>query len=138
MISEALINASPEPLVCASFCKRLVPDASVVDSWSVYLFLQFLYDKGLMAQYEVQSTGIKNFQTEKFLDEVHFDVSGQTASGYIAGRLIDLAHSLGRTAEDFALLAHRVDVDPRMLELEPVVLPGLGQLHATSRPAIVA
>ena len=103
MLSEELIRASEIPLVCASFCKLFRPNTSVLPASVLFYFLQRLYDFGAMANYEVQSTGIKNFKTEYFLDNVSVPIpsTASAASTFddLALRILRLTHLLGRITE---------------------------------------
>jgi len=101
-ITEALLDSSAEPLVCASFCKLLRVDPKRLKPTVAYFFLQQFYDLGKMSKYEVQSTGIKNFQTELFLGDVSIntpDTKAQQRFDESAYSIMRLAHVLGRLVE---------------------------------------
>lgn len=65
-LTESIIRRFDHPLVCASFCRRFRPiDEFVASLLAVYL--RWLYGEGGTWQYQNQSTGISNFQTQHFL-----------------------------------------------------------------------
>ena len=58
-----------DAVICASFCKRIRPDA--VEYGSELLYLSFLhgYKSGEIEKYQVQSTGISNFKWSEYLEK---------------------------------------------------------------------
>ena len=68
IITKDILGRFPSKVVCASFCRRLRPL-----SWEVGLVahqhLDYLNSVGKMWEYQLQSTGISNFQTRRFLEE---------------------------------------------------------------------
>ena len=120
IISAALLQGSNEPLVCASFCKLLRIDKSKVDPWVLYLFLQHLYAHGVMGKYEVQSTGIKNFQTETFLDEVRVDISPTPTEAESTRDIFELVHQIGLSVEPLKKIAIYGGCNSSMLDYDPL------------------
>lgn len=59
-----------------SFCRLFRPQAGF--SELLALRLDYLYDSGAMWGYQVQSTGIANFQTQLFLEKERFAVPPAT------------------------------------------------------------
>ncbi|MCM5570494.1 restriction endonuclease subunit S [Burkholderiaceae bacterium FT117] len=72
--SDRLLASIGGNVIPASFCKRIVPDTTLVDGRFIYYVLRCLYDDRRIAQWQVQSTGISNFQFEAFLDECEVDL----------------------------------------------------------------
>ncbi len=68
-VSKELLQLLGEDVICASFCKRLVVDDSVISPLLVYYHLDYVYRSGGLDQFQVQSTGIKNFQFTPFLEK---------------------------------------------------------------------
>jgi type I restriction enzyme S subunit len=67
LISESILERFSNPVVCASFCRRLHPKNKEVGTLA-FMHLQNLYAAGGTWEYQNQSTGIANFQTSRFLD----------------------------------------------------------------------
>lgn len=72
--SDKLLIALGGDAIPASFCKRIEPDPEKVDGKFLYYFLKAIYDDRRISQWQVQSTGISNFQFEAFLDECEIDL----------------------------------------------------------------
>jgi type I restriction enzyme, S subunit len=67
MVSAQLLEHLDAPAICASFCKLIRFDhAAIAPLWMKY-FLKLYYDSGLVGLYQVQSTGISNYQFEAFI-----------------------------------------------------------------------
>lgn len=56
-------------VICASFCKRLRVKEDLLEPLLFYLHLRTIYDNKHIDQFQVQSTGIKNFQFKAFLEK---------------------------------------------------------------------
>ena len=68
MITQDVLNRFPGIVVCASFCRRFRSN-SWRDGLLASRHLDFLQSTGKMWDYQLQSTGIANFQTTRFLKE---------------------------------------------------------------------
>jgi type I restriction enzyme S subunit len=70
LITPELLSAFDGDVICASFCKRIRPDAAGYGS--ELLFLSFLegYESGEIEQFQVQSTGISNFQWAAYIAKI--------------------------------------------------------------------
>ncbi|MCF6096047.1 restriction endonuclease subunit S [Thermovorax subterraneus] len=66
-VHRNLIKQFDESLVFSNFC-RLIRVNNMLNSIILFLYLQFIYNKGKMTQYEIQSTGISNFQLKYFFE----------------------------------------------------------------------
>ncbi|WP_169729858.1 restriction endonuclease subunit S [Corynebacterium vitaeruminis] len=77
-ITEKMVGASPEPLIPASFCRKLHIDSELVEPEFVYYWLQNMHDQGRAWSYQNQSTGIANFKFESFLDEEIINLPNRT------------------------------------------------------------
>ena len=65
LITKSLLKTYGDKVICASFCKRLIPKRD----YSEYLFgyLHQLWNVGALDAYSVRITGISNFKFEAFL-----------------------------------------------------------------------
>jgi len=68
--SELLAAFNGDPVICASFCKRIQPDSKQYASELLYLSFLDAYLSGEIEQYQVQSTGISNFKWSDYLEKV--------------------------------------------------------------------
>ena len=66
-VSSALLESLPEPVIPASFCKLIRFDRAKVSPYLMQQYLKLFYDQGLVGIFQVQSTGISNYQFESFL-----------------------------------------------------------------------
>ncbi len=54
-------------VICASFCKQMRVKKELISPVFFYYWMQFLYDTRIIDRFQLQSTGIINFQFEYFL-----------------------------------------------------------------------
>jgi type I restriction enzyme, S subunit len=66
-ISQSMLERFSNPVVCASFCRRLRPKTRELGLLAAH-HLSNLYRDGGTWKYQNQSTGIANFQTSHFLE----------------------------------------------------------------------
>jgi len=114
LLTQELLGRSQRKSACASFCKliRFKPEIS---SAYLFLFMQDLHRNGLMAQYEVQSTGIKNFKFENFLDKQMVIIGNEADQKQFelkASKIFELMHLLGTLDENLINLSHEEMIDP--------------------------
>lgn len=67
MTPELLSAFGNEAVMCASFCKRIVPNQELYCSELLYLSFVEGYESGEIEQYQVQSTGISNFKWTEYI-----------------------------------------------------------------------
>lgn len=67
-ITEGLLQYLGRSVMCASFCKLIRFDKAQVLPEVMKYFLKLYYDQDLVSTFQVQSTGISNYQFESFLD----------------------------------------------------------------------
>lgn len=112
LISEQLLKALDERVICASFCKLLRVDRQVLVPELFYLQLRDAYRRRVLREYEVRSTGITNFKFKPFLEQHLFLVPSrdfQDAFLDVAGPIFELTQVLGleiqnlRQTRDFLL-----------------------------------
>lgn len=68
MITDALLKQCNGKVIPASFCKLIRFDLKKVSPNFMRFFLKLYYSSGLVGLFQVQSTGISNYQFESFLD----------------------------------------------------------------------
>lgn len=66
-VSSVLLDSLTDPVIPASFCKLIRFDRKKVSPYLMQLYLKLFYDQGLVGIFQVQSTGISNYQFESFL-----------------------------------------------------------------------
>ena len=115
-ISQDILGRFAQTVVCASFCRRLRPH-----SWKEGLLasrhLDFLYSIGKMWEYQLQSTGIANFQTKRFLREERIIWPGdELLTGF--AELITPIVRLTTSNENIALAAQRNTLLPKLVSGE--------------------
>ncbi len=64
-ITQEILDAYGDKVMAASFCKQI--RTTSIPSLYLYYFLNYLWDTGMIETYQIQSTGISNFQFEPFL-----------------------------------------------------------------------
>lgn len=69
LITTELLSAFDCDVICASFCKRIRPDANRYNSELLYLSFLEGYDSGEIEQFQVQSTGISNFKWTEYIEK---------------------------------------------------------------------
>ena len=67
-VSERVSRAARAPLIPASFCRLIRPNSELIDDGYLYYWLLDMYSQGRTWAYQVQSTGLANFQFEHLLD----------------------------------------------------------------------
>jgi type I restriction enzyme S subunit len=69
LIGRQLLAKFDNKVICASFCKLLRPNQSIVSSEYLYLHLREIYENDVIEKYQTQSTGIINFKSTFFLED---------------------------------------------------------------------
>lgn len=67
LVTSDVIQRLGGKVICASFCKQIRINKDVVSPIFFYYWMQFLYDTRIIDRFQLQSTGIINFQFEYFL-----------------------------------------------------------------------
>ena len=92
LVTQKLVDSAGSALIPASFCRRLRPRLDVVDSRYLYFSLSNWWNQGGACEYQLQSTGIANFQFRVFSDNHVLglpDLGMQRAIGEVLGALDD-------------------------------------------------
>jgi len=66
-ITERLLKYFNAPVIAASFCKQIRFRRELVSPYLMKYFMKLYYDCDLVGIYQIQSTGISNYQFESFL-----------------------------------------------------------------------
>jgi len=99
---ELLANLGGE-VICASFCKRIQPDADGYGSELLYLSFLEGYESGEIEQYQVQSTGISNFKWTEYIAKTDRVVPPNALRGQFRGHVAPLftqVATLGRKIQN--------------------------------------
>lgn len=88
-IIQSLQNA-----ICASFCKLLRVNNTIYSSNIFYYFLELMYETLEIEQYQVQSTGISNFQFEYFLTNKFFVVPNTKIINFFDAIITDINNKM--------------------------------------------
>jgi type I restriction enzyme S subunit len=67
IVSEERLKRFDNKLICASFCKLIRLNKSIISPFFYYYWMQFVYETRIIDRYQLQSTGIINFKFEYFL-----------------------------------------------------------------------
>ncbi|WP_154402802.1 restriction endonuclease subunit S [Nocardioides speluncae] len=117
LVTQELLDAMPEPVIGASFTRFLRVDPSLMDPRYLYWYLRWIYDRGEMAEYHVQHTGVGRFQYTVFASSKQIPLkpwSEQWAIAEVLGALDEKIAANDRLillADE--LLATRLDVTAR-------------------------
>jgi type I restriction enzyme, S subunit len=66
-ITERLLKYFNAPVIAASFCKQIRFSRELISPYFMKYFMKLYYDYDLVGIYQIQSTGISNYQFESFL-----------------------------------------------------------------------
>jgi len=67
MVTQRFLEFFDAPVIAASFCKQMRFRPSLASPYFMKYFMKLYYQCGLVGIYQVQSTGISNYQFESFL-----------------------------------------------------------------------
>ena len=119
LITRDVLSRFSGTVVCASFCRRFRPNG-----WREALLasrhLDYLYSVGTMWEYQLQSTGIANFQTKRFLKDEKVIWPGEDLVNRFAELVAPLAQLTTRN-ESMTLAAQRDVLLPKLMSGEVVV-----------------
>jgi type I restriction enzyme S subunit len=68
LVSKRLLTLLGDDVICASFCKLIRTDVGRLSAELMYWYLLECGTNGIVEQYQVQSTGIKNYKFSVFLE----------------------------------------------------------------------
>lgn len=67
LVTEDLLRFFENKVICASFCKLIRVNREVCSPFFLKYFFKSYYESGLVGTYQIQSTGISNYQFEDML-----------------------------------------------------------------------
>ena len=130
MATPQLLSAFDEPIICASFCKKLSINENILSPIIFIMYLQEAYNSKNLESYELRSTGIRNFQFQVFLQKEQIPMPPLSIQRQFltqAQPLIDAIQNLGaknsnlRTTRDLLLpklISGELDVSELDIETE--------------------
>ena len=113
MMTRDVLRRFPGTVVCASFCRRFRPN-SWRDGLLASRHLDFLHSIGKMWEYQLQSTGIANFQTTRFLKEEMAIWPGEPLLTKFAKIVDPIVRQTARN-ENMILAAQRESLLPKLV-----------------------
>jgi type I restriction enzyme, S subunit len=116
LITEQLLNQFDGELICASFCKKISVNESILNSKILFHHVSEIYGNGKIEQYQVQSTGIKNFKFAVFLEKENVIVPPikiQKEYSKISGLIMRCHQNLG--AKNVKLIGTRDLLLPKLI-----------------------
>ncbi|WP_415898070.1 restriction endonuclease subunit S [Neptuniibacter sp. QD57_21] len=99
MVTKGLLELFNNRVICASFCKQIRFDPEKVSPFFMKYFLKLYYTCDLVGIYQVQSTGISNYQFESFLNYQTINLPCR----YIQDKFENLVQPLIKQQEALAL-----------------------------------
>ncbi|MHB9070231.1 MAG: restriction endonuclease subunit S [Sedimentisphaerales bacterium] len=72
LITKGIFEFCEAKVICASFCKLIRLNQESISSYYFKYFLKLYHQSGMVGTYQIQSTGISNYQFEKFLKYQEF------------------------------------------------------------------
>ncbi|WP_051343816.1 restriction endonuclease subunit S [Alicyclobacillus herbarius] len=113
LIVDEILQKFEAPLICTNFCRVIKPLSDYGDY--LYSYLSYLYQEGILFQYENGTTGIKNLDITSLLN-VH-RVAIPTIE--VARQYASMFHELYRTIQLLGAQAHK------LAEIRDALLPKL-------------
>jgi type I restriction enzyme S subunit len=87
LLDASRLGQFQSAVIPASFCKKIRPDSNKIHSRFLLAHLQLAWSDRRIVQWQVQSTGISNFNFEAFLDDFLLDLPPLPIQRRIAGIL---------------------------------------------------
>jgi type I restriction enzyme S subunit len=87
LMTDELLNSFNDDVIPASFCKKITPKQSLVFPYYFFAHLQHVWNTREIIQWQVQSTGLSNFNFESFLDDYKIPLPPLPIQRRIAGIL---------------------------------------------------
>ena len=122
IITQDVLERFQGTVLCASFCRRFRPHGWR-EALIASLHLDFVYSIGKMWYYQLQSTGIANFQTKQFLQEENITWPGDHLVDRFT-EIIEPIFLLRARNDNITLAAQRDLLLPRLIS---------GKLQVTQR-----
>ena len=113
LVTRDILERFPTTVVCASFCRRFRP-RGWADGLLAAQHLDYANSIGKMWDYQLQSTGISNFQTKRFLGEEQIIWPGDAMAGEFANAIDPIVKHATRN-ESRTLTAQRDALLPKLV-----------------------
>jgi len=84
LIDQRCVTLFDGNVIPASFCKKISPDQEKIHPRYLLAHLQLAWSDRRIVQWQVQSTGISNFNFESFLDEFFIELPARSVQDRIA------------------------------------------------------
>ncbi len=94
-VTPELVAAIGGDFLCASFCKKMQVKTDLYRAEIMYLSFMEAYDSGEIEQYQVQSTGISNFQWKAYLKQEYRVVPPQDIQGHFLALIRPVLSKIG-------------------------------------------
>ena len=106
-ITEDILKRFTHPVIPASFCRLMRFNEDLIDPRYAYFYLRNMYLNETISIYEVQSTGISNFQFTDFISHESIPVPSLEIQKSVVkkiGAIEDISLGLYKEAGDYKLL----------------------------------
>lgn len=116
MITPNLLQIFENKVICASFCKLIRFNLDKVNPFFMKYFMKLYYKYDLVGLYQVQSTGISNYQFESFLKHQTIQVPTKSLTDQfekVVKPLVEQMENLGLQNE--MLVSTRNSLLPRLI-----------------------
>ena len=132
VVSDRLLACFEDDVICASFCKLIRPNSERLCSSLFFHYLLESYTNGIIEQYEVQSTGIKNFKFTEFLAreritvppaEIQHEFGSQFHATQSQVEILGKKNANLRTTRDLLLpklISGQLDVEDLDIDVGPI------------------
>lgn len=114
LITNELLEEYNDTIICASFCKML--RTTSISPFYLYFTLNYLYETREIETYQVQSTGISNYQFEDFMDNQSIRIPTENILIEFDKKVSNILSQIGVLGRQNALLRQTRDaLLPRLL-----------------------
>ena len=103
-INDAFLERCKYPMNCSNFCKAVVLKNKKHMYW-FYHSWKSLYESGAMFNYEGKTTGIKNFNFDQFVKDIHLAIPPDDVLDIYNELVIEIYERVQRTYSESAELA---------------------------------
>ena len=125
LITQEIIDRFEDSkVICASFCKLIRLQMNLVSPYFFYYWMSFLYNTRMITRFQLQSTGIVNFQFESFLRKGEIMLPTMTIMKSFEKRISSIHKQINKLAQQNTLLTRQRDLLlPRLMSGKLEVKP---------------
>lgn len=125
LITQEIIDRFEDSkVICASFCKLIRLQMNLVSPYFFYYWMSFLYNTRMITRFQLQSTGIVNFQFESFLRKGEIMLPTMTIMKSFEKRISSIHKQINKLAQQNTLLTRQRDLLlPRLMSGKIEVKP---------------